>query len=54
MSSNVPKPNATVVDGIEYVKSNPGVLATIFAGLKELFTLVVIIFKPSPKLPNGK
>jgi len=54
MSSNVPKPSATVADGIEYVKKNPSSLATILAGLKELVTVLILIFKPGIKSPNGK
>jgi hypothetical protein len=54
MSSNIPKPNATITDGIEYVKRNPSSLVTIFAGLKELVTVLLLIFKPAIKSPNGK
>lgn len=54
MSSGIPKPNATVTDGITYVKNNPGALATILAGLRELVTVLILVFKPGIKSPNGK
>lgn len=50
MSTDPNKPNASIKDAIDYVGSNPGAVATIVAGIKELVTVIMLIFKPSPKI----
>jgi len=52
MSSGIPKPNATVSDAVGYVQSDPSVLFRIYSGIKELVTVVLLIFKPGIKSPT--
>ena len=52
MSSGVPKPNATISDGVQYIQKNPSALFTIYAGIKELITVIFLIFKPGIKSPT--
>jgi hypothetical protein len=45
-------PNASIGDAINYVGSNPGVVGTIIAGVKEIVTIIMLIFKPGIKSPR--
>lgn len=54
MSQELPtgeqKPNATISDAVNYVSQDPSVLGRIYSGIKEIITVIALIFKPSPKI----
>lgn len=52
MATIPPRPNATISDGVQYIQKNPSALFTIYAGIKELITVIFLIFKPGIKSPT--
>ena len=44
----------TIGDAVNYVAQNPGVLGTIYAGVREIMSIIALIFKPSAKIGGPK